>query len=584
METLIAIALKSLLVAGGALGLLQVMKRRSAAERSWVAHIGLLALLVIAFAPLVLPTWNVEGPALFTGKPAQEATVALQSLPPANESAPLATRASRNLATPSHAKISAGAIATAFYAVPAAGLLFITFLALVRLVALQARADVLVDGHWLSALARAQRRMGFKHGTALLTSKELASPISWGLVRPVIVLNDRAVEAFGEAEAIIAHELAHVARMDWVKLLLARFATALFWFNPLVWLLAREAHQLREEAADDAVLASDIADTDYAELLVGVARHECPGLLLGAHGVAPSKSSLARRVARVLDGTLVRGPVPRSFAFGVFVGAAMIAAPLAAFNLTASDQTKPHGAQVAGLGGAQLSAGSSAKAPEATDLGHIIAKGVSTSVATVAAAASLRDARAQSAASEDAATDTLSDARDAVSDAQDARQEALERTAEARRKVKDALKKIPTANQIDELIALKTLGIKPDYIRELSAAGLRNLDANELAQARATGLTGEYARAVAAAGVPTRLDDYIELRSSGVPIQYLVKIRKSGHMVRDPDKIIEMWSVNVDPQQLATMPPRPPSPPRVPRHTGRPAASPPDWNDPSGDG
>src|SRR6476469_3653349 len=152
-------------------------------------------------------------------------------------------------------------------------------------------------------------------------------------MRPVILLNSRAVEATDEAEAIIAHELAHVARLDWVKLLLARVATALFWFNPLVWVLAREAHQLREETADDTVLAADIVDTDYAQLLVGVARHECPGLLLGAHGVAPSKSSLARRVARVLDGKSVRGPVARSFALGVLVGAVMIAAPLAALTV-----------------------------------------------------------------------------------------------------------------------------------------------------------------------------------------------------------------------------------------------------------
>ncbi len=176
--------------------------------------------------------------------------------------------------------------------------------------------------------------MGFKHGTALLTSNELASPISWGLMRPVILLSTQAVKASGEAEAIIAHELAHVARMDWAKLLLTRIATALFWFNPLVWMLAREAHQLREETADDAVLAADIADTDYAQLLVGVARHECPGLLLGAHGVAPSKTSLARRVARVLDGKSVRGPAAGGFALGVFVGAVLVAAPLAALTFT----------------------------------------------------------------------------------------------------------------------------------------------------------------------------------------------------------------------------------------------------------
>jgi len=56
MSVLIGIALKSLIVAGLALGLLKLMTHRSAAERSWVAHIGLLALVVVAFAPLVLPT------------------------------------------------------------------------------------------------------------------------------------------------------------------------------------------------------------------------------------------------------------------------------------------------------------------------------------------------------------------------------------------------------------------------------------------------------------------------------------------------------------------------------------------------
>src|SRR4029077_20658723 len=124
------------------------------------------------------------------------------------------------VAEPMRVSISATAATTALYAVTAAILLLLTFLALARLIALRARADVLVDGHWLSALSRPQRRMGFKHGTALLTSNELASPISWGLMRPVILLNSRAVEAADEAEAIIAHELAHVARMDWIKLLL----------------------------------------------------------------------------------------------------------------------------------------------------------------------------------------------------------------------------------------------------------------------------------------------------------------------------------------------------------------------------
>ena len=185
MSVLIAIALKSLLIAGLTLGLLHLLRERSAAERSWVAHIGLLALVIMAFVPLVF-TWNVDAPALFGSTPTVEATapaspVEAKTTVPTMK--PVATPAVEPSATPS---ISPVAAASAIYAVPAVLLLFITFLALGRLLALRARADVLVDGHWLSALARAQRRMGFKHGTALLTSNELASPISWGLMRPVI--------------------------------------------------------------------------------------------------------------------------------------------------------------------------------------------------------------------------------------------------------------------------------------------------------------------------------------------------------------------------------------------------------------
>ncbi len=581
MQILIGIALKSMLVSGITLGLLQLLKRRSAAERSWIAHIGLVALIIIAVAPLALPKWNVETPRLLSQEPA--AVAAIQAGEPASSTATVHISASSpTFRTPAKTSLSPTAIATALYAVPAAALLLITLLALVRLVALQQRAEVLVDGHWLSALARAQRRMGFKHGTALLTSKELPSPISWGLMRPVIVLNERAVEAASEAEAIIAHELAHVARMDWVKLLLARFATALFWFNPFVWLLAREAHQLREEAADDAVLAADIAETDYAELLVGVARHECPGMLLGAHGVAPSKSSLARRVARVLDGTSVRGPAARPFALGIFVGAVMIAAPLAALNLTPASASKQQSlSSERAHGSRSVAAYDDTASSTPTDLPHIIASGVSTSVRSVAAATALKE---QADERSDAAADSIQDARDALRDAQDQRREALDRAAETRMKVHEALKKIPTRDQIDQLVELKTLGITPDYVRELSMAGLRNLSASDLAEARSIGLTGDYARAVAGAGVPVRLNDYIELRSSGVPTQYLISIQKSGHAIRDVNKIIEMWAVHLDPDDLRVIPPFPPPPPHAPRRSGRPAASPPNWNNSSGDG
>lgn len=580
MHVLIAIALKSLLIAGLTLGLLALMKRRSAAERSWVAHIGLLALVIMALAPLVLPRWNVEAPALLGQSaaieaPAQQAAARVTD-PAALTQANIQSAAIRAAPTPAVAhQSSLGAVATAIaiYAVPAAILLFITLLALGRLIALRARADVLVDGHWLSALARAQRRMGFKHGTALLTSNELASPISWGLMRPVILLNTRAVEASGEAEAIIAHELAHVARMDWIKLLLARVATALFWFNPFVWLLAREAHQLREETADDAVLAADIPDTDYAQLLVGVARHDCPSMLLGAHGVAPSRSSLARRVARVLDGKSVRGPVARSFAAGVFAGAVLVAAPLAALTLTPKGAVAQAKApKTAGSNYAAKPYYSGADAVP-TDLPSIIGQGVATSVESAVAAirpnvaadiddrdfetvspsgASVRringvtTARSATGATvtvyppdangrrkvvaistTGARAITYADAEDDIPgfghdrDRKSAIEQAIQMkavgvTPEYMASMKAVSPALRDADA-DDFVGMKAVGVTPDYVRGLAAAGFANLDSDELTEARAVGVTGDFIRAMRAAGYSGDLDDFVELKAVAPP-------------------------------------------------------------------
>ena len=616
MTVLIAIALKSLIVAGATLGLLQLMKHRSSSERSSIAHIGLLALILLAFAPLVLPSWNVETPAFLeqSQQPVLGAAPEANPLPSGVATAPVEAAAPVATVAPAIPSLSAVQVTMAAYAVPAAILLVITLLALMRLIALRARADVLVDGHWLSAMARAQRRMGFKHGTALLTSNELASPISWGLMRPVILLNTRAVEAAGEAEAIISHELAHVARLDWAKLLLARVATALFWFNPLVWVLAREAHQLREEAADDAVLAADIADTDYAELLVGVARHECSGLLLGAHGVAPSKSSLARRVARVLDGASARAPVARSFVLGVFTGAVLIAAPLAALTLTPARTAHEKTASVAGSSSLRASEPGStfetAAVETPTDLPNIIADGVSTSVATaVAAVAPLSedevDARAEAI---EAAAQAREDAAEARENAREQMREAAERAREAAREVRRSAANVRTRSAVDRAIEMRALGITPEYVSAMQRAapqlarlepsdfngmkavgvtpefargwarsGFRSVSAEQLTEARAVGLTGDYVRAMIGAGVRGSFDDYVQLRVTGVRPEYVASLRRSGHDIRDPDKLVEMHVMGVTSRHLkAARPPaaaKPPAPPRPPR-----APPPSDWN------
>lgn len=330
---LLEIAGKSFVAAGLVLLALHLLRNRSASERSWIAHVGLVATLLLPLAIMVGPRWAVEAPMPIAdmierqGSPDPRWLPAQRASPVEGPDGAGGTDGEPGL----QARLSEEA-PLVVYAIPATLLLLLAVLSIIRLRILRRRADVLVDPAWLTALAQAQRRIGIKHGTALLVSGEIASPVSWGVVRPVILIDSETVNARPHAEAIIAHELAHVTRLDWVKLVLGRAATAILWFNPLVWVLARQCHQLREEEADDAVLKSGVGGDDYAALLVGAARQESRTLLLAANGVAPGLGSLKHRVERMLDARLRRQPAAPVWSLTCGAAAILVAAPLAALT------------------------------------------------------------------------------------------------------------------------------------------------------------------------------------------------------------------------------------------------------------
>ena len=338
IDLLLEVAWKSAVTSGVALLLLGLLRKKSAAERSLVALAGVVTTLLLA--PLV-----AFGPRLFVREAEllPDALVGVSgAVTPADGGAPADL-----LAAPAQLSAQAGVLlspetaAVVLYAVPAAVLMILLIAGVLRLFVLRARAEILMDESWLRALVRAQHRMNFKHGTALLVSKEVDSPLSWGLFRPTIVLNDKAAGAVTQAEAIIAHELAHVSRSDWLRLVLGRIAVALFWFNPLVWILFRHSHQLSEEAADDAVLAANVGSVEYASLLVDVATHDNPGILVAANGVAPGPDSLKQRIARILDPDLSRRPIKSRWATACVLVSSMGIVPVAALAFVRPPATLP---------------------------------------------------------------------------------------------------------------------------------------------------------------------------------------------------------------------------------------------------
>ena len=533
------IALKSALIAGAALALLAVLKRLPAAQRAFVAHVGL------ALA-LMTPIWVLFGPRLEMTGPWSRTPAALP------EAAPIVTQAQAHPIDPiqqSAPLFDSGAIALAFYVLIGGLLLAALAVSLWRLLRLQHDASVVTEPSWLCALAQAQRRIGMKQGTALLQNECLASPVSWGLLRPTIMVNPAILMSSDKAEAVLAHELAHVIRMDWLNLLIARLATAVLWFNPLVWLLAWQAHELREEAADDVVLRGDVRRADYAALLVDFARRERTSPLAAAHGVSPSKDALKRRLARVLDPHARRDPAAPAWALTCVVAALLIAAPVAAF--TPVDHA-PRAARAA----ATVTAGEASQ------------RATASAFAKAEAPAQTADL-AQAGAAEPAVTVQIHEERNAADTLIAMRVHGV--TAEY---ISDVERAYPPARSMsnEDFITFRVHGVTPEWLRALSAAGYENITPEQVSGFASLGVSPQYIRELRAAGLPRpSADDLMGLRALGVTGDYVRELAAAGMSDLSVDDVMELRAVGVTGLDARAFGPRADRPP---------AGAPPDPPDP----
>ena len=106
----------------------------------------------------------------------------------------------------------------------------------------------------------------------LLEHPQVYVPLTVGFFRPVILLPAEWRTWSGEKlQAVLAHELAHVRRGDWLVTLLAELNRAIYWFHPIAWFLKRRLAALAEQSCDDAVLEAHTDRAEYARYLLEVA-------------------------------------------------------------------------------------------------------------------------------------------------------------------------------------------------------------------------------------------------------------------------------------------------------------------------
>ena len=115
-----------------------------------------------------------------------------------------------------------------------------------------------LPAHWLLRTDRLRRQLGIRREVAVRLLQQLELPCTARAWRPVVWLPLSILTRLDpdQIEALIAHELAHIRRLDWIWNGLQCAIEALLFYHPGVWWLSRRIRQERENACDDLAVSA----------------------------------------------------------------------------------------------------------------------------------------------------------------------------------------------------------------------------------------------------------------------------------------------------------------------------------------
>jgi beta-lactamase regulating signal transducer with metallopeptidase domain len=174
-------------------------------------------------------------------------------------------------------------------------------------VVLRRRSDP-EHGPVASTVAALAARIGVGRPVSVRISLMTDTPATLGVLRPVILLPPAV--ALGvtpqQLEALLAHELAHIRRHDYLVNVLQMLTETLFFYHPVVWWASKRIRIERELCCDDIAVGACGDAVGYAQALTRVARLQFtqPGMMMGATGGA-----FLQRIQRLLGVASASKPV-----------------------------------------------------------------------------------------------------------------------------------------------------------------------------------------------------------------------------------------------------------------------------------
>ncbi|MBC5993945.1 M56 family metallopeptidase [Pontibacter cellulosilyticus] len=182
---------------------------------------------------------------------------------------------------------------------------------------------------WLERLAALQQELGMSKVVRLAESGLVKVPMAIGYAKPVILMPVGAVTGLSQAqvEAILAHELAHILRRDYLFNIIQSIVDIIFFYHPAMWWISGVVRAERENCCDDIAVAVCGSNLTYARALAELEAMRMPAGPALAMAFSGKRNTLLSRIKRLVGKESMRP----TFAEG-FIAALVLVAGLTVFS------------------------------------------------------------------------------------------------------------------------------------------------------------------------------------------------------------------------------------------------------------
>ncbi|MEZ4702390.1 MAG: M56 family metallopeptidase [Rhodothermales bacterium] len=157
-----------------------------------------------------------------------------------------------------------------------------------------------LDAGLTAAVNRLMRSLGITRRVRIIATDRAGEPMLIGWLKPVILIPAALLAGMPPAhvEAILAHELAHIRRHDYLFAVLQSILEAVLFYHPAAWWISGRIREERERACDDLAVAAIASRSTYVRALAGLEERRVASLRLA---LPAGGGSLVARIQRLVE-------------------------------------------------------------------------------------------------------------------------------------------------------------------------------------------------------------------------------------------------------------------------------------------